>query len=496
MRTLLLLVLGAGIVWFVWRGLGQAETGEAHAAPGSMLNIEAVAQPLVPPPGASAGGQQAQESARSPGGANDAGGVPTIPLGSAAQPQPTATTEISSAAGDSAGASASSPNREPPRGSGMVMVEGAAPAARGSLAPVSAPGAARAGAVAPFSPEEVAAAQDLLRDRVAFEARLVSRSTGLDPARHDVATALVHALATRDIETRSALERAEASGGLSDAERELALRIVAGRGGPIFQDSALGRAASIVAEERAAFAALDASRFADAAGSFSRLLLAEIGSPRRAEAALLERWSLGVREAQRKNRWNPRGKWRSTEVVVQAGDSLIHVRRRAVAADPNLVVCTGQIARANGLEGQVIHPGMKLRIPLDPVHVLVDLDAHWALYLAGTEVIAAWPVGVGSESSATRLGNFTVGSKMTKEPMWFPQGRKPVPFGDPANPLGTRWIPWNGADGLDTGLGFHGTNDPSSIGRDASLGCIRMRTADVEELYDILPVGAPIQVVP
>jgi hypothetical protein len=54
-----------------------------------------------------------------------------------------------------------------------------------------------------------------------------------------------------------------------------------------------------------------------------------------------------------------------------------------VAEDPNLVVCTGQIARANQLEGEVIHPGQKLRIPLDRASVLVDLDAHWAFYLTG-----------------------------------------------------------------------------------------------------------------
>ena len=111
------------------------------------------------------------------------------------------------------------------------------------------------------------------------------------------------------------------------------------------------------------------------------------------------------------------------------------------------------------------------------------------------EVAAAWPAGIGKESSATRVGQFTVGKKQ-EEPMWFPQGRKPVPYGDPENPLGTRWIAWHDAGGEATGLGFHGTNEPDSIGRDASLGCIRMRTPDVEELFEILPLGAPVRVVP
>lgn len=482
MRTLLLLVLGAGIVWFVWRGLGpgQSTSGEAQAAPGSMLQVES---------GATSGESEPGDASKKPAdAASDASGAPSSGAnGARTSPEPERVSEAPKVVDGSAASALPDPAPEIDRGAGASTgTSNGAASAPGTLRPAS--GVA--------SPAEVVAAEALLTDRVAFEAQLAARSTGLDPARQQVAAAFVHALSARESEARSALDRAQTSGALSAAERDLALRLVDGGSGAIVTDSALARAASAVAEERAAFAALDASRFDDAARSFSRLLLAEIESPWRANAARLERWSLGVREAQRRNRWNPRGKWRSTEVVVQPGDSLITVRKRAIAATPSLVVCTGQIARANGLEGEVIHPGMKLRIPQDAVHVLVDLDAHWAFYLADTEVIAAWPVGVGSESSTTRLGNFTVGAKKTKEPMWFPHGRKPVPFGDPANPLGTRWIPWNGSDGLDTGLGFHGTNDPGSIGRDASLGCIRMRTPDVEELYEILPVGAIVQVVP
>jgi len=491
MRTLLLLVLGAGIVWFVWRGLGpgQSAPSEAQAAPGSMLHVEAGATS----PDVSTGSVGTDESTKAGAGVNGGAGLTSRSAGNTVGDRSSPEGETSPDVQSPAGNSSPSATRDPAPGSDRVSGTGSETS--GALTPPGTPGTLRPTS-ALVSPAEVAAAEELLKDRVAFEAQLVAGSTNLDPARQDVATVFVHALAAREGETHSALERAARSGALRAAERDLALRIVAGAGGPIVADSALARAASAVAEERAAFAALDASRFDDAASSFSRLLLAEIDSPWRADATRLERWSLGVREAQRRNRWNPRGKWRSTEVVVQPGDSLIHVRKRALAADPNLVVCTGQIARANGLEGEVIHPGMKLRIPQDPVQILVDLDAHWAFYIAGTEVIAAWPVGVGSEASATRLGSFTVGAKKTKEPMWFPEGRKPVPFGDPANPLGTRWIPWNSSEGLDTGLGFHGTNDPGSIGKDASLGCIRMRTLDVEELYDILPVGAAVRVVP
>ena len=249
-----------------------------------------------------------------------------------------------------------------------------------------------------------------------------------------------------------------------------------------------------VGVEREAEAALASGRPRDAVQGWSSLLLAEVAAPG-SDPARLARWSERLHAAQREYRWHRRGAWPAREVVIPPGDNLINVRKRALAEQPDLLVCTGQIARANQLDGDVIHPGGKLRIPTDRVHVLVDLDAHWVFYAAGDEVIAAWPAGVGKESSATQVGTYTVGEK-NKSPMWFPKGRKPVPFGDPENPLGSRWIAWLDDGKASTGLGFHGTNEPDSIGKDASQGCIRMRTADIEELYEILPVGAEVRVQP
>jgi len=60
----------------------------------------------------------------------------------------------------------------------------------------------------------------------------------------------------------------------------------------------------------------------------------------------------------------------------------------------------------------------------------------------------------------------------------------------PANPLGTRWM------GLGyKGYGIHGTNRPHSIGKAASHGCIRMRNHDVEELFELVQVGDPVDLV-
>jgi lipoprotein-anchoring transpeptidase ErfK/SrfK len=63
-----------------------------------------------------------------------------------------------------------------------------------------------------------------------------------------------------------------------------------------------------------------------------------------------------------------------------------------------------------------------------------------------------------------------------------------VPGGAPDNPLKARWM------GIFAGAGIHGTDAIGSIGSAASHGCIRMRIPDVIELYDQVPVGAPVYI--
>jgi lipoprotein-anchoring transpeptidase ErfK/SrfK len=63
-----------------------------------------------------------------------------------------------------------------------------------------------------------------------------------------------------------------------------------------------------------------------------------------------------------------------------------------------------------------------------------------------------------------------------------------VPGGTPQNPLKERWL------GIYDGAGIHGTDQTYSLGTAASHGCIRMAIPDVIELYDQVPVGAPIYI--
>ena len=232
-----------------------------------------------------------------------------------------------------------------------------------------------------------------------------------------------------------------------------------------------------------------------AAGGFSELILEELSAPWEADSATLSSWSADLHRAQEGWRWNKNADWPAIEVVVQPGDHLTRIRKRAIEANPNLQICTGLIERANGIAGKVIHPDDVLKIPTDRAHTLVDLSARWLLYMLGDEVVGAWQVGIGKAGHETRLGEFTAGEKET-EPMWFRPGMDPVPFSDPKNPLGTRWIAWLTPAGKKSSLGFHGTNEPQSMGDAVSEGCIRMRNAEVEVLFEILPRGSRIIVRP
>ncbi|TDJ79981.1 MAG: L,D-transpeptidase [Planctomycetota bacterium] len=237
-----------------------------------------------------------------------------------------------------------------------------------------------------------------------------------------------------------------------------------------------------------------------AAEDYSELLQLELDAPWAAEVAepdgwsrLVERWSTALNRAQDGHRFNPRGEWVSVEYEVKKGQSLILIRKELVREDPRLILCTGLIERVNRL-GKYLQPGDILRIPTETPDVIADLDARVLLYRHGGEVLRAYEIGIGMEGHATPTGGFTVGEKQ-KDPSWMPLGGPSIPFGAAGNPLGTRWIAWL-EEGVKNSYGFHGTSVEDSVGRRVSQGCIRMRNPDVEELFELIPIGAAVTVRP
>jgi lipoprotein-anchoring transpeptidase ErfK/SrfK len=110
--------------------------------------------------------------------------------------------------------------------------------------------------------------------------------------------------------------------------------------------------------------------------------------------------------------------------------------------------------------------------------------------------VKSYGIAVGQVGLETPAGLYHVQNKAVN-PAWTmpnsdwvaPKDRgKVVPGGTPQNPLKARWL------GIYAGAGIHGTDAAGSIGTAASHGCIRMRIPDVIELYDKVPVNAPVYI--
>jgi len=119
--------------------------------------------------------------------------------------------------------------------------------------------------------------------------------------------------------------------------------------------------------------------------------------------------------------------------------------------------------------------------------IVISLEDHKLALVEDGQVKKVYTVAVGKPSTPSPIGIFTI-ERRVANPTYQHNG-KIVPPG-PRNPVGTRWM------GLSKhGYGIHGTNEPSSIGKAASHGCIRMAKADLEELYPLVAEGDTVELI-
>ena len=118
--------------------------------------------------------------------------------------------------------------------------------------------------------------------------------------------------------------------------------------------------------------------------------------------------------------------------------------------------------------------------------VLVSIpDRKLALFENG-RVVRIYRIAVGKTSTPSPAGEFKIVNRVTN-PTYYHKGE--VIGAGKDNPVGTRWI------GLSAkSYGIHGTNQPNSIGKAASTGCIRIGKQDLEELFAIVDVGDTVQI--
>jgi lipoprotein-anchoring transpeptidase ErfK/SrfK len=163
---------------------------------------------------------------------------------------------------------------------------------------------------------------------------------------------------------------------------------------------------------------------------------------------------------------------------------------KAALLDPG----TTRIAR---VRTRVVKPDVTTEQLADkyPAIIIVNRGAFTLTLYKHLKLAKTYRIAVGQVGLETPAGLYHIQNKAINPAWHVPNSDwagslagKVIPGGTPENPLKARWL------GIFDGAGIHGTDATSSIGSAASHGCIRMLIPDVIELYDQVPVGAPVYI--
>ena len=177
--------------------------------------------------------------------------------------------------------------------------------------------------------------------------------------------------------------------------------------------------------------------------------------------------------------------------LVQSGDLLARIA-------PQYKVPFQFLERINDVDARRLQAGKPIKVIKGPFHARVSKrDYRMDVFLRAPDgsplYVKSYPVGIGADDSTpTGLWRIEPGKKV-KNPDWRnPRTGEYYSRDDPDNPIGEYWMALEGID-EDTrgvrGYGIHGTVDPGSIGDAASMGCIRLRDADIDELFTMFAGG-------
>ena len=178
--------------------------------------------------------------------------------------------------------------------------------------------------------------------------------------------------------------------------------------------------------------------------------------------------------------------------TIQPGDRLWNLCYKSFPKEQKLRVEPGFLLWVNGLSDATrIREGQIIKVPKEEITLYVRKSAMKLWVLLGGVYVAEFPVGIGAKDK-TPEGVFEIETKIEK-PDWYRDGKR-IRYGQPENPLGTRWMGFKRTRKA-AGYGIHGTVEPDTIGRAASEGCVRMHNADVEELFTWIPRGTKVKIV-
>lgn len=141
-----------------------------------------------------------------------------------------------------------------------------------------------------------------------------------------------------------------------------------------------------------------------------------------------------------------------------------------------------------------------------PGTIVVDPNQRYLYLVEGNGRAMRYGVGVGREEGFNFQGEAVIARK-AEWPKWTPTkdmiAREPERYGPyrdgmpggEENPLGPRAL-YLYKDGKDTLYRLHGTLEPRTIGTMVSSGCVRLLNQDIIDLYDRVPVGTKVVVLP
>ena len=174
--------------------------------------------------------------------------------------------------------------------------------------------------------------------------------------------------------------------------------------------------------------------------------------------------------------------------AIVKGD-LIAILARKYGTTTDLIATANNISNPNNIQ-----IGDRLRILDHPkFEIEVSKSENWLLLKMNGKFFKRYSVGTG-KFNRTPVGTFKISDK-EKNPAWWKDNRQ-IPFGDPENILGTRWMKTvaTGDTPPAAGYGIHGTWDNTSLGQQSSAGCVRMANEDVEELFMLVPEGTSVTI--
>ncbi|MCA8970492.1 MAG: L,D-transpeptidase family protein [Planctomycetes bacterium] len=182
--------------------------------------------------------------------------------------------------------------------------------------------------------------------------------------------------------------------------------------------------------------------------------------------------------------FNPNGSWKSRYENVEKGVYLSTIANRC-EREWGIPMSPGLLQRINGLSSpKSLRAGSRIRVPTERIRVVVDKSTFSMKVYLGDVILRLYEVGLGEDGSTPET-EFTVTEKQL-DPQWTnPRTGVTYPALHPENLIGRYFIRLE--DGVHMGFGIHGTKDQTSIGKNSSMGCIRLRERDIEDVFSYLP---------